>query len=224
MSEREIIMKHKYSLAVFDLDGTVLDTLGDLAASTNFALGEYGLPARSVDEVRRFVGNGIRLLIERAVPENTAAETVDGVFEAFRAHYALHCADTTRAYDGIKRLLCDLRAAGIKTAVVSNKADFAVKELCRRYFEGLFDIAVGERENIRRKPAPDSVLEVMRSLSATPDETVYIGDSDVDIMTAKNSGTHCISVTWGFRDREFLLANGAYDLADTADELEKKIL
>lgn len=216
-------MKHKYSLAVFDLDGTVLDTLGDLAASTNFALGEYGLPARSIDEVRRFVGNGIRLLIERAVPENTAPETVDGVFEAFRAHYAAHCADTTRAYDGTERLLCDLRTAGIKTAVVSNKADFAVKELCGRYFEGLFDIAVGERENIRRKPAPDSVLEVMKSLSATPGETVYIGDSDVDIMTAKNAGTHCISVTWGFRDRAFLLANGAYDLADTVGELEEKL-
>lgn len=217
-------MKNKYSLAVFDLDGTVLDTLADLAESTNFALSRYGLPGRSVDEVRRFVGNGIRLLIERAVPEGTAPSVIDGVFGEFRAHYAVHCCDNTRAYDGVRELLCDLRANGLKTAVVSNKADFAVKELCKRYFDGLFDIAVGEREGIRRKPAPDSVLEVMRRLSVTPDETVYIGDSDVDIMTAENAGTHCVSVTWGFRDRDFLLAHGAYDLADNADELKRKIL
>lgn len=217
-------MKHRYSLAVFDLDGTVLDTLGDLAVSTNFALKEYGLPLRSVDEVRCFVGNGIRLLIERAVPEGTDASVTDGVFETFKRHYALHCADTTRAYDGIYGLLRDLLAAGVKTAVVSNKADFAVKELCGRYFDGLFDIAVGEREGIRRKPAPDSLLEVMKSLSVAPEQTVYIGDSDVDIMTAENSGTHCVSVTWGFRDRDFLLSHGAYDLADTVEELEKKIL
>lgn len=198
-----------YKLAVFDMDGTILDTLEDLKDSTNFALEKCGYPTRSYDEVRRFVGNGIRKLIERAVPEGLTVEQIDRVHEVFTEHYKVHCADKTKAYDGIKPLLEKLRASGVKTAVVSNKADYGVQELCKEYFDGLFDYAVGEREGIRRKPAPDAVNEALRVLGIDKSEAVYIGDSDVDFETAKNAELSCISVLWGFRDEEFLREKGA---------------
>lgn len=198
-----------YKLAVFDMDGTILDTLEDLKDSTNFALEKCGYPTRSYDEVRRFVGNGIRKLIERAVPEGLTTEQIDRVHEVFTEHYKVHCADKTKAYDGIKPLLEKLRASGVKTAVVSNKADYGVQELCKEYFDGLFDYAVGEREGIRRKPAPDAVNEALRVLGIDKSEAVYIGDSDVDFETAKNAELPCISVLWGFRDEEFLREKGA---------------
>lgn len=198
-----------YKLAVFDMDGTILDTLEDLKDSTNFALEKCGYPTRSYDEVRRFVGNGIRKLIERAVPEGLTVEQIDRVHEVFTEHYKVHCADKTKAYDGIKPLLEKLRASGVKTAVVSNKADYGVQELCKEYFDGLFDYAVGEREGIRRKPAPDAVNEALRVLGIDKSEAVYIGDSDVDFETAKNAELPCISVLWGFRDEEFLRKKGA---------------
>ena len=198
-----------YKLAVFDMDGTILDTLEDLKDSTNFALEKCGYPTRSYDEVRRFVGNGIRKLIERAVPEGLTVEQIDRVHEVFTEHYKVHCADKTKAYDGIKPLLEKLRASGVKTAVVSNKADYGVQELCKEYFDGLFDYAVGEREGIRRKPAPDAVNEALRVLGIDRSEAVYIGDSDVDFETAKNAELPCISVLWGFRDEEFLREKGA---------------
>lgn len=198
-----------YKLAVFDMDGTILDTLEDLKDSTNFALEKCGYPTRTYDEVRRFVGNGIRKLIERAVPEGLTVEQIDRVHEVFTEHYKVHCADKTKAYDGIKPLLEKLRASGVKTAVVSNKADYGVQELCKEYFDGLFDYAVGEREGIRRKPAPDSVNEALRVLGMSKSEAVYIGDSDVDFETAKNAELPCISVLWGFRDEEFLREKGA---------------
>ena len=198
-----------YKLAVFDMDGTILDTLEDLKDSTNFALKKCGYPPRSYDEVRRFVGNGIRKLIERAVPEGLTVEQIDRVHEVFTEHYKVHCADKTKAYDGIKPLLEKLRASGVKTAVVSNKADYGVQELCKEYFDGLFDYAVGEREGIRRKPAPDAVNEALRALGIDKSEAVYIGDSDVDFETAKNAELPCISVLWGFRDEEFLREKGA---------------
>lgn len=198
-----------YKLAVFDMDGTILDTLEDLKDSTNFALEKCGYPTRTYDEVRRFVGNGIRKLIERAVPEGLTVEQIDRVHEVFTEHYKVHCADKTKAYDGIKPLLEKLRANGVKTAVVSNKADYGVQELCKEYFDGLFDYAVGEREGIRRKPAPDAVNEALRVLGMSKSEAVYIGDSDVDFETAKNAELPCISVLWGFRDEEFLREKGA---------------
>lgn len=198
-----------YKLAVFDMDGTILDTLEDLKDSVNYALSECGYPQRTYDEVRRFVGNGIRKLIERAVPEGVSVSDIDRVHEVFTGYYKVHCADKTKAYDGIKPLLEQLRANGIKTAVVSNKADYGVQELCKEYFDGLFDYAVGEREGIRRKPAPDSVNEALRMLGIPKNEAVYIGDSDVDFETAVNAGLPCISVLWGFRDEEFLRSKGA---------------
>ena len=174
----------KYIIAIFDLDGTILNTLEDLADSTNYALKTYGYPERTMDEVRQFVGNGIRKLMERAVPEGTPVEEIDRVHETFTAHYKVHCADKTRPYDGIMELLQNLKKDGCKLAVVSNKADYGVQELCKQYFDGVFDFAVGEREGIRKKPAPDSVNEVLKTLGCSRDRAVYIGDSDVDIQTA----------------------------------------
>lgn len=199
----------RYKLAVFDMDGTILNTLEDLADSTNYALRVNGLPERTIEEVRRFVGNGIRLLIERAVPKNTENEVIDKVFDTFKEYYKTHCAVKTKAYDGIKEVLLSLRKAGCLTAVVSNKADFAVQDLCKDYFEGLFDIAVGERAGIKKKPAPDSVFEVLSKLNTDKKDAVYIGDSDVDFATAVNAGMDVIMVGWGFRDEKFLREKGA---------------
>lgn len=214
----------KYKLAVFDLDGTILNTLEDLADSTNYALRENGLPERSIEQVRCFVGNGIRKLMERAVPAGSDEALICRVHESFTAHYKEHCADKTRAYDGILELLRALREAGCMTAVVSNKADYGVQTLCQDYFPGLFDFAVGEREGIRRKPNPDSVNEILEKLNVRRADAVYIGDSDVDIETAKNAGLACISVTWGFRDREFLLRHGAEKLVEKPEEIYGEVV
>ena len=215
-------MRYKYVL--FDLDGTILDTLDDLHAAANAALRECGYPERTKDEVRRFVGNGIRKLIERAVPSGTSEEDIVRTHEAFTAYYSVHCKDKTKPYAGIPELVRGLKENGIASAVISNKADYAVKALCEEYFEGLFEFSVGEREGIRKKPAPDSVLEAMRVMGAKSSETVYIGDSDVDIMTAKNAGIDCIGVSYGFRGREFLESHGAEVIADTVEELRGLLL
>ena len=200
----------RYKLAVFDMDGTILNTLEDLADSTNYALKANGLPERTIDEVRRFVGNGIRL--------------VDEVFETFKKYYKTHCAVKTRPYDGIKEVLVSLRKAGCLTAVVSNKADFAVQDLCKDYFDGLFDFAVGEREGIKKKPAPDSVYEVLTKLKTKKEDAVYIGDSDVDFATSVNAGMDVIMVGWGFRDEEFLREKGAKRIIKQPSEILDIIL
>ena len=206
-------------LVIFDLDGTLLDTLDDLADAVNWALKQEQLPRRTREEVRAFVGNGIRNLIERAVPAGTEAAQTDRVFAGFKARYAGHCADKTRPYPGILELLARLRAEGIRTAVVSNKADFAVQTLCRDYFPGLVDCAVGERAGIPQKPAPDSVQEVLRALKISREQAVYVGDSEVDVVTARNAGMDGILVLWGFRDRQTLERAGAKTFAATAEEL-----
>ena len=209
----------KYTIAIFDLDGTILNTLEDLADSTNYALKTCGYPERTMDEVRQFVGNGIRKLMERAVPEGTPVEEIDRVHETFTAHYKVHCADKTRPYDGIMELLQNLKKDGCKLAVVSNKADYGVQELCKQYYDGIFDFAVGEREGIRKKPAPDSVNEVLKTLGCSRDRAVYIGDSDVDIQTAANAQMDHIIVEWGFRDVPFLIAKGAKVLVEKPEEI-----
>ncbi|HIX91358.1 MAG TPA: HAD family hydrolase [Firmicutes bacterium] len=214
----------KYKLAIFDLDGTLLDTLDDLADSLSHTLAAAKLPPRTRDETRRFVGNGIRKLIERAVPTGSQNELIDTVEREFRAYYKLHCADKTKPYDGIIELLRRLRAAGVLCAVVSNKGDFAVQELAVRYFSGLLDCAVGERAGVRTKPSPDSVNEVLRTLGVDRADAVYIGDSDVDIDTAKNAGMDSISVLWGFRDREFLVEHGAVRFVGTPREIGDIVL
>ncbi len=189
---------------IFDLDGTILDTLGDLSNSVNFALRSNNLPPRTQDEVRSFVGNGIRLLIERAVPVGTSEDAINNCFEDFKKHYKDNSAVLTKSYDGIEELLLKIREKDIKTAVVSNKADFAVQTLVEKYFNGLFDYSVGEKDGVRRKPCPDSVNCAMDYLGVNKDNCYYIGDSDVDVETARNAGLKCICVTWGFRDESFL--------------------
>lgn len=208
-----------YKLLIFDLDGTILNTLEDLTDSTNYALWKNSYPKRTMEEVRRFVGNGIGKLIERAVPEGTSEEMEARVLKDFSADYAIHCADKTRAYDGIKELITDLRKAGCLTAVVSNKADFAVQDLCEQYFPDMFDFVVGERENIRRKPAPDTVFEVLNTLHIDKEEAVYIGDSEVDIKTAQNAGLDIISVAWGFRKKDYLISKGATTIVEQPEEI-----
>lgn len=213
----------KYTTIIFDLDGTLLNTLADLAAATNHALAEHKLPQRTTDEVRQFVGNGIRKLIERAVPADTPAELQEEVFAIFNRYYKQHCADSTRPYDGVPQLLQQLRTAGCCTAIVSNKADYGVQALAKQYFNGQLDAACGERAGIAKKPAPDMLLAIMQQLKAEPASTIYIGDSDTDIATASNAGVDCIGACWGFRGRAFLEAHGAKLLAETVGDIWKLI-
>lgn len=210
---------HKYKTYIFDLDGTLLSTLADLAASTNYALRTHHMPERSLDEVRRFVGNGVKKLMERAIPDGLNNPLFEETFATFRQHYMQHNLDTTQPYPGIMQLLEQLKAEGKNIAVVSNKFYAATRELCRHFFGDLVPVAIGEREDIRKKPAPDTVIEALRELGVDKEGAVYIGDSDVDIMTAKNSGMPCVSVLWGFRDREFLLEHGATTLISKPEEM-----
>lgn len=187
---------------IFDLDGTLLNTLEDLQDSTNFALSNFGYPKRTLDEVRSFVGNGVRKLIERAVPSD--CENVEDCLECFKTHYSENMYNKTAPYEGIIDVLKELHEKGLKIGVVSNKFDSAVKELCEKYFQGLIDIAIGQSDEVAKKPAPDGVLKAMEILDAKKEFTIYVGDSDVDVQTAKNANLPCIGVTWGFRDRENL--------------------
>lgn len=214
----------RYKLAMFDLDGTVLDTLEDLTDATNAALTMHGYPGHSIDAVRSFVGNGIGNLIRRALPKGTDELIIDTVLGDFKKYYAEHCADKTRPYDGVLDMLHTLREAGVRTAVISNKADFAVKVLAEQYFQGLFDVALGEREGVPRKPDPQGVLEVMNGLGFAPGDSVYIGDSDVDVLTAKNAGVDGIFVTWGFRSADCLREAGATEILNSVPQLAKRLL
>lgn len=210
-----------YNTYIFDLDGTLLDTLTDLAASTNYALRTHGMPEHTIDEVRRFVGNGVRILMERAVPDGTDNPLFDEAFATFRQHYMEHSLDTTRPYEGVPEMLAALKAKGCHLAVVSNKMMAATQELCRHFFPETIEVAIGENEaeGIRKKPAPDTVIAALRQLGVGEEGAVYVGDSDVDIATARNSNLPCISVLWGFRDRDFLLQHGASTLISAPKEL-----
>lgn len=200
-----------YQTYIFDLDGTLLDTLGDLAAAVNYALRTHGMPEHSIDDVRRFVGNGVRKLMERAVPDGEAHPDFEAAFATFREYYMHHSLDTTKPYEGIPEALNALKSKGCRLAVVSNKMMAATQELCRHFFPDTIEVAIGENEaaGIRKKPAPDIVIAALKALGVGQKGAVYVGDSDVDIETARNSGLPCISVLWGFRDREFLLQHGA---------------
>lgn len=204
---------------VFDLDGTLLNTLEDLRTAVNLALCAEGYPERSLEEIRLAVGNGIGKLISRSVPVGTMPEAEERVFARFREEYQLHCSDTTAPYDGIPELLKRLREDGYRLAVVSNKADFAVQKLAEQYFPGSFDTVLGETEGLARKPAPDMAEEVLRRLGVKKSDAVYVGDSEVDLVTARNTGIDCISVTWGFRDRRVLEEYGAVCFADNIEGL-----
>lgn len=203
----------RYTTVIFDLDGTLLDTLEDLADALNYALKKHEYPVRSLGEVRSFVGNGVQKLVERALPRGLENPDFDKVFADFKEYYAVHCEDKTDTYAGVTDLIGKLSDKGLKMAVVSNKLDGAVKQLCSARFGGKIECAIGEVEGIRRKPFPDMVEKALLLLGSTKEETVYVGDSEVDLQTAANSGLDCISVTWGFRDEDFL-----------ADFLKNKII
>lgn len=207
----------KYQAIIWDLDGTLLDTLQDLTASVNAALQAHGCPARTLEEVRSFVGNGVRNLMLRAVPEGREDVDFEALFRDFRAHYAAHYNDATAPYPGVMEVLHTLHEQGVALAVVSNKLDSAVKALCTRHFGSLIPVAIGEQEGVPRKPAPDSVYRAMELLGTA--DALYIGDSEVDIATAKNAGLPCICVSWGFRPEEALRAAGAERIAPDADTL-----
>ena len=210
-----------YNTYIFDLDGTLLDTLTDLAASCNYALRTHGMPEHSIDDVRRFVGNGVRKLIERAIPEGEANPDFEATFATFREHYMHHSLDTTKPYPAIMETLAELKARGCRLAVVSNKMMAATVELCKHFFPDTIEVAIGENEaeGICKKPAPDTVYAALRKLGVSKDDAVYVGDSDVDIQTAANSGLPCISVLWGFRDRDFLIQHGAKTFISAPSEL-----
>lgn len=196
---------------LWDLDGTLLDTLQDLADGTNHALRQFGYPERTVEEVRRFVGNGAQRLIEQAIP---AGADVAEVLEAFYAYYNAHCRVKTKPYDGILDALAELERR-FPMAVVSNKPDTAVKQLCAQYFSGLY--ARGESADCPRKPAPDMIYKAMDAVGV--ETCIYVGDSEVDVATARNAGVPCLSVLWGFRDRRTLLNAGADHFCAACEEL-----
>lgn len=208
-------------IIIFDLDGTLLNTLLDLVNSTNFALKSFNYPQRTISEIQNFVGNGVYKLIERAVPDDISDENIQKCIEIFKVHYKDNMYNKTSPYDGVIEMLYDLKQKGYILAVVSNKFDMAVKDLCIRYFKNMIDFAVGEneKEGIKKKPSPDTVFKVLEKYNYSSDQAVYVGDSEVDIQTAENSGIPCISVTWGFKDRKFLEENGAEYIAGKPEEI-----
>lgn len=214
-----------FKVAIFDLDGTLLNTLDDLANACNYALNKFSFPTHEVEKYKTFIGNGIYKLVERAVPDNKKdKETVGKVLEVFSDYYNEHMMDMTKPYDGIINLLDELRMKGIKLAVVSNKKHEFTMEIVKKYFGNRFDIVFGHRDNYKEKPDPSSVLEVIDKFNILKSECIYIGDSNVDIMTAKNARVKCIGVSWGFRGKEELANEGANYLADNTTELKNIII
>lgn len=216
------IMKNiKY--IIFDMDGTLLDSLTDLQNTLNYCFEKVGFPKRTYQEVCSFVGNGLKKLIERAVPQGTTDEKTDEILAMFKKHYMVHCADFTAPYEGILEMLAALKEKGYKMAIVSNKADEALKVLSGQFFGEYIDVAIGERQGMNKKPAPDLVYLAMEELGANKEHTVYVGDSEVDYQTAANSGLKCISVLWGFRDRELLESYGADCFASSPQDVVKML-
>lgn len=211
---------------IFDLDGTLLDTLEDLKDSTNHILTANGFPERSSEEIRSFVGNGVKKLLERALPDGFERDEafVDRLYADFSKYYNAHCEIKTAPYEGVEEMLNLLKQNDCKIAIVSNKIDSAVKELSNKYFGDKISVAIGEKPDIKPKPAPDTVYSAMKELGASKKDSIYIGDSEVDIETARNAGIPCISVLWGFRDEEFLRDRGGEVFVRTVDELASKLL
>ena len=209
----------RYNTVIFDLDGTLLNTLDDLRDSLNEVLTSKGYAPKSLEEVRRFVGNGVRNLIRKSVPEKCNEEVVTQVMEEFKENYKHNMQNKTRPYNGIMELLLNLYRYNYKIAIVSNKYDAAVKELARTYFGNLIPVAIGETTEIKRKPAPDSIYTAVQELGSELSSRILVGDSETDVQTAKNAGIPCIGVTWGFRCREVLRREGADYLIDTPKEL-----
>ena len=209
---------------IFDLDGTLLNTLEDLMDSVNYALERQGFPLRNLEEIRSFVGNGIRLLVERAVPQEVVGtDTFEVCFKDFNDYYKVHMEDKTAPYDGINEMLKNIKKAGFKTAIVTNKVDYAAQELCNRLFPEI-DLVVGSVDDRPNKPAPDGAFYAIDTLGSKAENTIFVGDADTDILTAKNAGLKSIGVLWGFRDREIIEAEGAEYIVETVNDLEKQLV
>ena len=213
-----------YKAVLFDMDGTLLDTLEDLCDSTNHALRQMGYPPRGIEEIRRFIGNGAEKQIRRAVPEGTSEEKIMETLAAFRAYYQDHCQIKTKVYGGLLDMLSELKEKGVKMAVVSNKPDAAVKKLNREYFGDRLDYAIGPSDGVRCKPYPDMAEEALKALGVEKKDAVFVGDSEVDVQTGLNAGLDVIAVSWGFRSRDVVIEAGAKMIADDAHQLEKFIL
>ncbi len=213
-----------YKAVLFDMDGTLLDTLEDLCDSTNHALAQMGYPLRGIEEIRRFIGNGAEKQIRRAVPEGTSEGKIMETLAAFRAYYQDHCQIKTKVYDGLLDVLSELKEKGVKMAVVSNKPDAAVKKLSREYFGDRLDYAIGPSDGVRCKPYPDMAETALKALGIAKKDAVFVGDSEVDVQTGLNAGLDVIAVSWGFRSRQVVIEAGAKMIADDASELEKLIL
>lgn len=196
-------------LVIFDLDGTLLYSLEDLMNSVNFALAVFGYELRTMDEISSYVGNGVQYLLRQAVPDNISEEDFQLCFECFKDHYSKHCCDKTRPYDGVIEMLKILKAKGVKVGIVSNKYQSAADETCKHYFDGLYDMVLGESDVCRRKPSPDGINIMCEKFGVEKNEAIFFGDSEVDIKTGDNAGVYCVSVLWGYRDRDFLSRNGA---------------
>ena len=218
-TEKGTSFMSKINTVIFDMDGTVLNTLDDLTTSVNYTMEKFGFPQRTLEDYRRAFGNGIRKTIELTVPEGTSQEVIDEMVPVFKEHYDVHCLDKTGPYAGIIELMRELKKRGYKMAIVSNKIDSAVKELNQKFFSEVIEVAIGEQDGIKRKPAPDMVVKAMDELGSSADEAVYIGDSEVDFATAKNSNLPCISVLWGFRDKAYLEEIGASIFAEEPDNI-----
>ena len=211
----------RYDTVIFDLDGTLLNSLDDLAASVNYALKECNYPLRTTEEVRTFIGNGVSVLMRRAIPKEATDAEHSKALEIFKNYYAHNSTNRTRPYDGVLELLGELKSKGCSLAIVSNKIDFAVKDLCKEFFDRYIDVAVGDSDDTENKPAPDMVYKALDMLGKSRDRAVYIGDTDVDLQTAQNSGMDCISVSWGYRSHNELEGYGAQMIADNpCDVLE----
>lgn len=209
----------KIDTVIFDLDGTLINSLEDLRVSVNYALFGFKYPKQTLDMVRRNVGNGIEKLIERSLPDGKDNVNYEVCLEIFKEHYKTHMSVNTKPYPHILETLVALKTRGYKLAVVSNKFDAAVKPLCQKYFKNLIDVAIGQSKDTKKKPAPDTVYIALDELGSTSETSIYVGDSEVDIQTAKNSGMDCISVSWGFKTKEFLKQNGASVIIDTPLEI-----
>lgn len=214
----------KWEAAVFDLDGTLINSLADLASSVNRILSAGGYPPRTPDEVRQFVGNGVRRLVERALPHPVPTEELDRMFELYKKDYQQHLLDETAPYPGIVELLQTLKQSGMRLAVLSNKPHASVQRICEALFPGTFDLAWGDRSGVPRKPDPTAVWMALDAMDIPREKAVYIGDSETDIRTARNAGLHSIGVLWGFRDRDVLEAEQAQEICETAGELERLLL
>lgn len=209
----------KYDAVIFDLDGTLTNTLEDLKDSVNYALKSFGFPERNIDEIRSFVGNGVRRLICLSVPSGTSGETCEECLSIFKEYYKEHSADKTVPYDGIYALLENLKLHKVKSAVVTNKMNEAAQAIVKHFFDGLIDVTVGQLDGVAQKPEPDGVYAALKALGVSKKNAVYVGDSEVDCLTAKNAGLPCVGVTWGFRSRQTLAENGAQFIIDRPEEL-----